>query len=423
MTQPPVRVEWAHPPTEWMRPAALAFESSLYQSHGNALPIRANDTLVIHITTFHESCRPENCTGDPLQESGPMLIEMVTDPMSYIVSKKGAISTSAGRFFLKKKWIGKMQALSLFLMVIQVAFVNSSTYQEGKHGRINYYPITDMLGQSFCMLTFIFFTAHIISKDLMKICVWYFDWLVICVMAAVAETTFMWEFFGNHRNPGELGVAYCFVKVFSSLTRILAHSMCALMDAWVISIRMKAVILFLYDLSVAAVYVHYRWRYQWSHLTICPLYNNCQAIQDTFVYAMGNIVFFSAKLTIPYIMGYPYALLRCYYVSRPKDPVTSADLYGWPLDMFLPRQSIAQRSSEWLAHGSYVGTRSFGTRSFGTRSSQLFDEARTSCLRASTDCSQAKESCCQMEEIAEELQMPPPHSTQIVFANSLDPRN
>jgi len=88
MKQPPLRIEWAHSPAQWMRPAALSFESSLYQSHGKAPSISENDTLVIHITTFYESCRPENCTGDPSEESDPMKVELVTDPMSYIVSKK-----------------------------------------------------------------------------------------------------------------------------------------------------------------------------------------------------------------------------------------------------------------------------------------------------------------------------------------------
>jgi len=414
-----------------MRPAALSFESSLYQSHGKAPSISENDTLVIHITTFYESCRPENCTGDPSEESDPMKVELVTDPMSYIVSKKGAISTCVGRFFLKRRWMGNMQALMLLLFAVVFGYFNSATVEEGRYGEIVHWTIQDMLLQSFFVLGFLFCTAHIISKDLVKISVWSFDWLVIFAMGAVAETAYFWEFLGNLENPGELGVAYIAVKVFSSVTRLFLHSTFALMDAWTISIRSKAIILCLYDLSAAGAYVYFRWLHAWSSLTICPLYNKCQTTQQTFIYAMGNIVFFSAKLTIPYLMGYPYALLSCGYVSRPKDPITSKDLYGWPLDMFLPRQSVAQRSSEWREHGSYVGALNRNYSIDEARASRINQQLSAACVStlASLDCSQTKEfalesdasdSCCQVEEVAEESGVPTPYSTQIAFTNSFD---
>jgi len=127
----------------------------------------------------------------------------------------------------------------------------------------------------------------------------------------------------------------------------MVHCIFAMMDAWTIPIRDKGRSLLVYYLCLVCLYLSARFTKVWSTTPVCQLWTDCTTRKVIWLSATSNIAGFGAKLMLPFFMGYPYSLLRSAFISRPKEPLTHKDLMWGPFYAFLPRQSMAQRHSEW----------------------------------------------------------------------------
>jgi len=420
MLAQPVRVEWASPPEEWMRPAALAFETAVFQCFGHAPIVNNPSALVIHINTFRESGRPATCVGEELEDLSSTQVELVSDPMSYVVPKEAALSTSWGRFLIRHGWMTKFQFTTL---IAAVALITVSpgrqvlTFKDGRKSSQGH--IVTQMGSVILLLLFVSSSLHTMSKGMVKICVWYFDWLAIAAFAALAETAWAWEVFDGvgteNMTTFKILISNC-----ETIGRVAVHCVFALMDAWTVSIRAKACTLLVYDFCVIWLYVNSRWNVQWSEVPVDILWTARTTRKVIFLTAMSNIAVFGFKLLLPYICGYPCALLRSAFIGRVREPLMPDDMHSWPWNNIFPKQSVVQCQSEWTGTQAVARFSSvLSSTSVGCRfESQVADVTTTRHGVCSMNVASQTEHESVIEYDVGELQLSRP--TPIQFENPFD---
>jgi len=339
MTQA-VRVELASSPEEWMRPAFIAFQAALYEYYPLAPDHIKSETLVFHVTTFFEPERPLGCEGSEVPTLSETHDVLVSDPVSYIVPKKAAISTAFGSFLLERGLIEMFQVVCMFCAVGLTMIDPRSQKGLGKGGvQIKHSATEVSVGKTVFIALFVYAGMHKMSKGMMWILVWYFDWLAIMVCSLTAEIAMAWEYFENLVEP--LTVLVCVRTITESLGRVLLHGCFAMMDAWMISISAKAILLLLYLGTACSLYIKYRWYHEWStNIDVCFLWSACTSPKVVVLTSLANIVIFGLKLLLPYMIGYPYSVVKCFFMSVPDAPLTSKEMYSFPLKHIMPRQSV-----------------------------------------------------------------------------------
>jgi len=205
-----------------------------------------------------------------------------------------------------------------------------------------------------------------------------------------------------------------------TIGRVAVHCVFALMDAWTVSVRAKACTLLVYDFSVIWLYVNSRWNVQWSEVPVDILWTARTTRKVIFLSAMSNIAVFGFKLLLPYICGYPFALLRSAFIGRVREPLMPDDMHSWPWNNIFPKQSVVQCQSEWTGTQAVARFSSvLSSTSVGCRfESQVADVTTTRHGVCSMNVASQTEHESVIEYDVEERQLSRP--TPIQFENPFD---
>jgi len=314
-----VHVEWEHPPADWMMPAAIAFDTAVRQVHSAENCRDTTDALIVHVRLFSASNRPDGCIGNRLQAKCDKNIELVSRPLAHWVPADAALKTKLGDWLLNRRRLATMVVLLTCCLAL-LETVSPGSERKDVPDPANpsrtvtaksWSPVTAAI-TIILWLVFHFLLPHILCKGIASVCIWYFDWLVITLNAAALEVALLYEY--HLLNPEETFIMLLFV--LQSICHVLAHGAVAMVDAFMMSLRWKILILMIYVLTLGFWYVMNRYSNHWSEADVCFTNWYCSKPKSLYLLASANMQVFAWKLLLTYCTGSQYCLLRAVFSDR-----------------------------------------------------------------------------------------------------------
>lgn len=314
-----------------MLDAAIAFDAALHQCQP---PPYLNDSeaLIVHVSVFRESERPEKYYGEPLPPTPPGEIKAVGQPMVRRMRSVPCLHTRFGALLEEHNMITKLLGTcAVFLVaavVIDPGAVHTKFKDPGTESMVDViksHPAV-VLVRSCLFAAGLFLVFHRISWDLLKLCAFSFDSVMIVVSSAFCEFALHSEQMRLRAMMGDLNHLDVALVVVFSLLRIAGHGVVSVMDAWTISVRAKIAVLAPFTISLSFSYVKQRFLRQWSHKQYCysPV-ASCTTWQNIYLSFLANEIVFSLKLLVPYVRQRTYGILKigvidpnteCYHNGR-----------------------------------------------------------------------------------------------------------
>lgn len=322
MAKPQFRMEWASPPEEWASTAAFVFEAALKICYSVAKPIPTGETMVVHLSIFHESARPSCCKGELFDLRSETNLELVAEPVVKSVSQKPLIATCVGIWLRRNNILGKLTSAAVLLQLALYVFSPGRRLHlvEESGSRISmmeHHPLT-MATRLLLWIAILFLVLHTLPVDMIAPCMKRFDWVNLVCSSVVHEGVWCLHsvWFSQKYMDGAFGF-YVYWSIYAGevVFGCLGYALLAMTDGLIfLSTRVKAVCLLAYVLTLVRAYYIARWEMKWGAHDWCLNERFCIEPQRLYLAAVMNCIVFGSKLTLCYCNGAEFALLKPQYV-------------------------------------------------------------------------------------------------------------
>jgi len=335
MCAAPARVQWQTPPEGWLLPAAVVFDMAVRQCQPPEY-----ENVVIHVQVVSETSALPRVKDDRHGTTSTVvkapLIELVPEPMVFLVPSQITLDTAVGRWLSHRNLLTKCLCVLIGLCVLLLAWEPGQDTHEViqklpisvKNIKVTRPSAVTQVVRIVVMQFILFVWAHVCVRHMFTLTISYWEPRMIFVSSLICEVAKIVERFNMYPEPEELGGAYLAIDIAHCSLVAICHLAAGSLDSAVLPQNMKIAIasLFLISLMISYFFRFYVWK--WSSTPECIL-TLCTTPGAVYNAASFNEMLFALKLLATLLLGYPYAVLTATFIHPTTTPYRMSLVTGW----------------------------------------------------------------------------------------------